>query len=41
VLTTDVTVGGQAIQDLLATAAKPDQVRGAEGSGAYAEIGTT
>jgi methylamine dehydrogenase accessory protein MauD len=40
VLVTDVTVGGQAIQELLATAAKPDQVRGAEGNGAYAKIGT-
>jgi methylamine dehydrogenase accessory protein MauD len=40
VLTTDVVVGGQAIQDLLATAARPDRVRGAEGNGAYAETGT-
>ena len=40
VLVTDVTVGGQAIQELLATAAKPEQARGAEGNGAYAKIGT-
>jgi methylamine dehydrogenase accessory protein MauD len=41
VLTTDVVVGVQPIQALLATAARPDQVGGAEGNGAYAEVGTT
>jgi methylamine dehydrogenase accessory protein MauD len=38
VLATDVVVGGPAIQDLLATAARPDRVGGAQGNGAYAEV---
>ena len=41
VLATDVVVGVQPIQALLETAARPDQVRGAEGNGAYAEVGRT
>src|SRR5262249_49586109 len=41
VLATDVVVGVQPIQALLATAARPDEVRGAEGNGAYAEVGRT
>jgi methylamine dehydrogenase accessory protein MauD len=39
VLATDAVVGVQPIQDLLATAPRPDQARGAEGNGAYAERG--
>jgi peroxiredoxin len=41
VLATDVVVGVEPIQDLLAKAAKQDQVRATEGNGAYAEAGTT
>jgi hypothetical protein len=41
VLATDVVVGVEPIRDLLATAAKPDQLRSTAGNGAYARTGTT